>query len=232
MPTLLTLPTNNGSGISINIDTSPRIKLESNTCSSVLSSVNRKDVGSFLSKYKIDSLQQNINTILTQVNASSIDGSQPFYWPSNTATIQTYINSIKNADIPTLKFMVNCMEESYSTPDLSAYEEEKNKLDASKKRLEMILHPQNNVSNYEGWFPITRPMHEPSLFILFGIGLLLLLLSVVLFIKTQGVNVNIETPPSFEVTLTSVFQTIKGYALYIASVGVLIGYLVHIYTKK
>jgi len=222
----------------ITFDTDIRITYDSvnNKCSSYIYDLKTIDRNSFLSKYKIQELQTQLQKNSNALRQDTINGDAPFTWDpraSINSSIQTYIKSLQNTDIPILKYMVNCIEESVNIPDnRSEYIKAKEALDVSKKRLEMILNPENHVSYYEGWFPMSRPMHEYSLFILFGIALFLLLLSVVLFIRTQGIQVNITTSPAYDMGATNIYETVKGYILYIIALGIFIGYLVHIYTKK
>lgn len=223
---------------SVTVDTSVRIiKPSSNTCSAVLTT----DLSNIISKYGITALQNALNTASSNTNNSAInknqswttyDNGSSYCWNSSNNSVKDYINLIKSSDIPTLQFILNCIEESKGTPDLAAYEDAKQKLEGAKHRLEMIQHPEENVSYYEGWFPISRPLQEPTIFLLFGLGLFLLLVAIVLFIRVQGVEVSIETTPAYEMGTTSVYQTVKGYALLIAAGGMAIGYLIHIYSKK
>jgi hypothetical protein len=222
----------------VTMDTSIRLKpSSSNTCSSIISS----DLSNIISRYGVTALQNELNKVSSNVNNSAInknqswtsyDNGSDYCWNSFNKPIQDYMNIIKSSDIPTLQFILNCIEESKGTPDLAAYEDAKQKLEGAKQRLEMIQHPDENVSYYEGWFPITRPLREPTIFLLFGLGLFLLLVGIVLFIRVKGVEVTIETTPAYEMGTTSIYQTVKGYALLIGAGGIAIGYLIHIYSKK
>jgi hypothetical protein len=232
--TYIDIPLKDGTSKRITFDTDIRITYDSvnNKCSSYIYDLKTIDRNSFLSKYKIQELQTQLASNAYALSRDTINGYAAFRWDPG-APIQTYIKSLQNTDIPILKYMVNCIEESVNIPDnRSEYIKAKEALDVSKKRLEMILNPENHVSYYEGWFPMSRPMHEYSLFILFGIALFLLLLSVVLFIRTQGIQVNITTSPAYDMGATNIYETVKGYILYIIALGIFIGYLVHIYTKK
>jgi hypothetical protein len=236
--TTLQLPYTNPGNVnisskSVTVDTTVRVKQPTaNTCAAVLEGGDPTNADSFLASYNITNLQTKLNTIASTLSDPNIASSANINMVMGAADVGRYISNIQTNDIPTLRFMINCIEESTASPDLHAYEEAKQVLDASKERLEMVRNPENHVSNYEGWFPLTRPMHESSLFIIFGTGLLLFLLSIVLFIKRQGVEINVATSPAYELGVKSVYQTVKGYGLLIVAAGSLLGYLVHIYSKK
>jgi hypothetical protein len=228
-----TMPGNvNISSKTITVDTKARIVQPSaNTCTAVLAGGDPTKVDSFLGSYGISNLQAKLNGTAASLSDPNIGSSANINSVMGGAELARYISNVHTNDIPTLEFMINCIKESTATPDLEAYEEGKQVLEASKERLEMIRNPENHVSNYEGWFPLTRPMHESSLFIIFGIALLLFLVSIVLFIKRQGVQINVATSPGYELAVKSVYETVKGYSLLIVAAGSLIGYLVHIYSK-
>jgi hypothetical protein len=236
--TTLQLPYTNPGNVnisskSVTVDTTARIKQPTaNTCAAVLEGRNPTNADSFLGSYNVTNLQTKLNNIASILSDPNIGSSANINTVMGAADVARYISNVQTNDIPTLRFMINCIEESTASPDLHAYEEAKQVLDASKERLEMVRNPENHVSNYEGWFPLTRPMRESSLFIIFGIGLLLFLLSIVLFIKRQGVEINVATSPGYELAVKSVYQTVKGYGLLIVVAGSLIGYLVHIYSKN
>jgi hypothetical protein len=114
---------------------------------------------------------------------------------SNTKanTVQTYVNDIETKILPHVQLVESCLSES-----LQVYNKGLNQaqalLDESKERYESIKNPETNVSYYEGWFPIVRPMSEGALFGLFGAAIFMLLLSIFIFLRLAGVVINIQIP--------------------------------------
>jgi len=217
----------------ITIDTSARlIQPTTNTCAAVLSGVDLKNADLFLQKYGISNLQTKLESQVSKLSDENISSDSNINTVPSYKTVTDYISNVQTNDIPTIKFMINCIKESKATPDLQGYEDAKHQVAASKQRLEQLLHPEDHVSYYEGWFPTTRPLRESSLFILFGLGLFILLLAIILLIRRQGVQVNVATSPAYDSAVNSVYETVKGYGFLTIGAGVLIGYLIHIYRKK
>lgn len=224
-------------GTRINIDTTTRLTIPegSFSCKDILSSLNSKDPSSFLNKYSITSLQNNLNLISGKVSASNIDGAAR---TPSLEDVSSYLDGVTNTDIPYVEYMCNCIEDQEKRVDLEEYTSTKESLQESKERLEFIKNPENYVSPYEGWFPLQRPMKDASLFVLFGIGLFVLLCSVALFLRTQGVQISI-TVPSIEMGYSP--GIISGmYYLYTVTmrylpigllIGVLLGYFIYLYRK-
>lgn len=107
--------------------------------------------------------------------------------------VLTYIDTIQNSVIPSITFAASCLSESLQV-DNKGLKEAQAQLDESKERYESIKNPETNVSYYEGWFPIVRPMSEGALFGLFGAAIFMLLLSIFIFLRLAGVVINIQIP--------------------------------------
>jgi hypothetical protein len=238
MATSFLLPTLDSTGTvsgmkSVSIDLTQKVtQPTTNSCAAVLSGANSTNADAFLGRYNITAFQTALSNAASILSDAKISSDEDTSSVSNSIALTRYISSLTNTSIPTLQFMKNCIEEAKGTPDLKSYQDAKVKLDASKERLELLNNPENHVSYYEGWFPMTRPFRESSLFILFGSGLLLLLVAIVLFMKKQGVDINIQTSPEYEAAVNSIFSIVKSYTFLIVAAGFLIGYLVHIYRKK
>ena len=107
--------------------------------------------------------------------------------------VLTYLDTIQNSVIPSITFAASCLSESLQV-DNKGLKEAQAQLDESKERYESIKNPETNVSYYEGWFPIVRPMSEGALFGLFGAAIFMLLLSIFIFLRLAGVVINIQIP--------------------------------------
>jgi hypothetical protein len=111
----------------------------------------------------------------------------------NAQAVLTYLDTIQNTFIPSITFASSCLSESLQV-DNKGLKEAQAQLDESKERYESIKNPETNVSYYEGWFPIVRPMSEGALFGLFGAAIFMLLLSIFIFLRLAGVVINIQIP--------------------------------------
>ena len=107
--------------------------------------------------------------------------------------VLTYLDTIQNTFIPSITLASSCISESLQV-DNKGLNQAQALLDESKERYESIKNPENNVSYYEGWFPIVRPMSEGALFGLFGAAIFMLLLSIFIFLRLAGVVINIQIP--------------------------------------
>jgi hypothetical protein len=113
--------------------------------------------------------------------------------PAGTTNINDFVASITTTYIPIIKLVDTCLQESLQV-DTSALTQAQAALDESKSRLESITNPERHVSYYEGWFPMVRPMTEPALFGLFGAAIFMLLLSILVFLRLSGVQIDIQIP--------------------------------------
>jgi hypothetical protein len=107
--------------------------------------------------------------------------------------VKEFVNSITTTYIPIIKLADTCLQESLQV-DTSALTAAQSALDESKSRLDSITNPERNVSYYEGWFPMIRPMTEPALFGLFAAAIFMLLLSILVFLRLSGVQIDIQIP--------------------------------------
>lgn len=146
-----------------------------------------------------------------------------------TPTTVNYMSNLQT-QVQQLAYVSNCIaDQADSTDALFAAKKE---LALSKERYDMLHSPETHVSYYEGTFPIYRPIGQSTLFILFGMGLFLMLLSLVLFFRTQGIELHLVVPQSL--ALPGIWPTFAGQWRYMgiaACVGVLLGYVLHIYYK-
>jgi hypothetical protein len=146
-----------------------------------------------------------------------------------TPSTTSYINDL-NIQVQQLTYVAHCIAEQTDATD-SLYSNTK-QLAVSKDRYEQLKSPETRVSYYEGTFPIYRPIHQSTLFVLFGVGIFLMLLSILFFLRTQGVEIQLIMP---QTTLLSGISTfLVGQTTYIAiaaTFGVVLGYLLHIYYK-
>ena len=95
--------------------------------------------------------------------------------------------------------------------------------DEAKARYEGITSDVEHVSYYQGWFPMFRPMKEISLFVLFGVSMFIMLLSILLILHVSGIRVNISFPLQFFIDMYSYFGNTPGYFSSYLIGGLIVG---------
>jgi hypothetical protein len=205
------------------------------TCSSILTAAKASPLNNFLEQYRINpneisqtnSIKANLRTFNTSL--ATLDQQTTFSGADvNTLRqINTYLTGIKTTYIPIIGLVDNCLKESLQV-DTTAIKEAQNRLSESESRLASIRNPEENVSYYEGWFPIVRPMTETALFGIFAASIFMLLLSTLIFLKFTGVSIDIIIP---EFTLFTLPPN-SSYYMYGGLATGLIGALIYIYIKK
>jgi hypothetical protein len=119
--------------------------------------------------------------------------------PTNTGFEVTLTGGL-NTNLDTLQsrisiqeYVANCVNDYYKF-NSEDYEAQVKATDESKSRLDAITTPEQHVSYYDGWFPLFRPIKESSLFGLFAVSIFMLLLSVLIFLRMKGIEINIIMP--------------------------------------
>jgi hypothetical protein len=167
----------------------------------------------------IDRLQK----FLTEISQNSIDSNQTIsaveYPGINTA--------LEDFEAQKLKFNLaaQCQAEQ-ATLDLKDYNDAKDVAEESKLRLDGIRNSDTQVSYYEGWFPLFRPMSETALFGLFSVSIAILLASIVMYLRMQGIELQILMPAS-SIGFMAIFDTLRQYSSYIwfaIAAGLAIGF--------
>jgi len=177
----------------------------------------------FLSNINFPNIYANLNAGIASASAL-VKANTPFI-PTTAAT--TYITAL-TAQVQQLAYVANCMTEQTDATD-SLYSNTK-QLAVSKDRYEQLHSPETHVSYYEGTFPIYRPIGQSTLFVLFGVGLFLMLLSILFFLRTQGVEIQLIMPQT--TILSGISTMFVGQSTYIgiaATFGIVLGYLLHVY---
>jgi hypothetical protein len=131
----------------------------------------------------------NFQTALTTADTATNTGFEVTL--SNALVIE--LNKLENTIIPIQQYVANCVDDYYEF-NPSDYEKQVKATDESKSRLDAITTPEQHVSYYDGWFPLFRPMKESALFGLFAVSIFMLLLSVLIFLRMRGIEINIIMP--------------------------------------
>jgi|688.fasta_scaffold368012_2 hypothetical protein len=112
--------------------------------------------------------------------------------------------------------------------------------EVAKERAKSILNPEQKVSDYEGWFPIGRPMRSTSLFILIGFSIFFILFFFGLLMSFLGFQIQLSWVPKFQMPgvkpqipwLAMLWSWIN--PLTLAAITALLvtgGFLIYSYTK-
>lgn len=199
-------------GILINTDPTNGVPM---TCGSIVDTAKGDGtVNSFLQRYKLFStntngtLTSNIQNFRDKLIGNNIKQTQTIPTSDSNKAIQTYLNTIQTSQLPVLRQVSNCLSEA-SNPDYNKIEETKKQVDTSKTRLESILDSDSKVSYYEGWFPLFRPMSEVSLFSLFAVSIFSLLFSIAVFLRLNGVELELIIPGGSEFSTESFVSYVK-----------------------
>jgi hypothetical protein len=171
------------------------------TCTNIVSSAkNAATANSLLDIYHIDpsqtnplnSIQANLQPLATKLAGIANQG-QTFSETAGRDAVQTHLTELENTYLPIIRLANTCLQESLQV-DQTALKTAQDKLDEAQSRLASITNPEEKVSYYEGWFPMVRPMTEPALLGIFGAAIFMLLMSVLVFLRLQGVEINIIIP--------------------------------------
>jgi hypothetical protein len=177
----------------------------------------------FLAKLNFSNVYANLQSGIASASAL-VTGNTSFI--ASTA-VTSYITAL-TGDVQQLAYVAHCIAEQNDATD-SLYSNTK-QLAVSKDRYEQLHFPETHVSYYEGTFPIYRPIGQSTLFILFGVGLFLMLLSILFFLRTQGVEIQLIMPQT--TVLSGISTVLVGQTTHIAMAaifGIVLGYLVHVY---
>jgi hypothetical protein len=82
-------------------------------------------------------------------------------------------------------------------------EQEEANASVSKDRVAYMRNPERDVSNYESWFPIDRPMHTFSLVIIISISLFISIFALLMLVSFMGINLSLFIDPAISVTRSS-----------------------------
>jgi len=236
------LKTPAGADLAPVIDTSPPFDLTNtnvipNKCSDITNlATTQTSINNFLSNYNIAFLgPTSLTTKLTnfKTELSRADQGQDLTGKigfdttvADRLNIRDYFLDLQNKYLPMIRLVDTCMRENLEV-DQSALIKAKDTLNESKTRYESIVNPERNVSYYEGWFPIVRPMSEPALFGLFGAAIFMLLVSILIFLRLSGVQLEIQIPES-----TFALPPNASYYMYGGAAAGIIGAVAYGYMRK
>lgn len=198
------------------------------TCSSAVSKANTDiAISSFLTSYGLQdkttgadlSIKDKLLTFQRQLAPATVDQLQDITAKGGYSNVNTFITGLQTTYLPVIRLAETCLREATQV-DRSAYNAAKAAAEESNLRLKSILTPEQHLSYYDGWFPLIRPMSESALFGVFGAALFMLLLSILVFLRMTGVEIQLQIP---EITYFPDWLTLPPYASYYIYGGIAAG---------
>lgn len=179
------------------------------------------------------------NGVLQNVAITDTDTFQNFQFLLDLNSGELRDNSLASKNFAREKLYYELAANCKDSPDtmLTSYTDQKKITETAKLRLESIQSPEEKVSYYEGWFPLNRPLNDVSLFVLFSLSILFLLISVSVFLRMGGVEFNFLAQPTggfaaFLAQFGFMLETYRLPILYGLGTGALIGSVgMYLYTK-
>ena len=171
------------------------------TCSEIVNQAKTSSLQTFLENYAIKdkatpssddiSIKDKLTTFKTSI--ASADILQNIRDKRGYNEVNTFLQNLEITHLPVIRLVDNCLKENLQA-DMAEYNKAKATEEESKTRLDSILTPEQDISYYDGWFPLIRPMTESGLFFLFGLGLLMFITAIMFFLSMTGVSVQIQVP--------------------------------------
>ncbi len=176
-------------------------------------------------KNDVTTITNNLQSLLSNVNMPNVVMGQVV--DSNTNNYTTLDTNLTNigTDVLTFNTLADYLKEQ-STVDLTDYTAAKQTSEESKLRLDGIRNSDTQVSYYEGWFPLFRPMSETALFSIFSVSITLLLASIAIYLRMQGIELQVTMPAS-TIGIFAIYETLRQYSSYIwfaIAAGLAIGF--------
>ena len=197
------------------------------TCPAIVSKGVMDVQTSFLSSYGLldktggadISIKDKLLTFQAQLAPAAVDQLQDITSKPGYSAVNTFITGLQTTYLPVIRLAETCLKEATQV-DRSAYNAAKAKAEESNLRLKSILTPEQHLSYYDGWFPLIRPMSESALFGVFGAALFMLLLSILVFLRMTGVQIQLQIP---EIMNIPSWLTLPPYASYYIYGGIAAG---------
>lgn len=199
------------------------------TCAAIISKANTDTTTTtFLSSYGLQdkasdgvdiSIKDKLLSFQGQLAPATVDQLQDITTKGGYSNVNTFITGLQTTYLPVIRLADTCLREATQV-DRSAYNAAKAAAEESNLRLKSILNPEQHLSYYDGWFPLIRPMTESALFGVFGAALFMLILSILVFLRMTGVQIQLQIP---EIMNMPYWLTLPPYASYYIYGGIAAG---------
>ena len=196
MPFLsVSIPGVNNSSKPVNLNTDVQFAVEvgtggvPKTCQTILEQARRDGKPAFLGLYKVRRLKEQFDSLRNQLTDSNLNANATV--PNQD--LQDYLDTVENSQLPVLRLVKSCLSEELKV-DQKNLKEAQASYETSKARFESIDEDHEYVGYYESWFPLHRHVKESNLFLLFGMSIFFLVLSILTFLNLTGVEFNFILP--------------------------------------
>ena len=135
----------------------------------------------------------NLSGFLLGLSSPTIDTKQLISSSPEYSSINTYLTTIETSQLPVIRNVSNCLAES-AKADPKLLKAAKDNYETSKARYESVTDGNEHVSYYEGWFPITRPLKITTMYVLFALGLIFIILTILIFLSMKGIELKFILP--------------------------------------
>lgn len=196
MPFLsVSIPGFNNSSKLVNLNTDVQFAVEvgtggvPKTCQTILEQARRDGKPAFLDLYKVRRLKEQFDSLRNQLNDSNLNANATI--PNQD--LQDYMDTVENSQLPVLRLVKSCLSEELKV-DQKNLKEAQAAYETSKARFESIDEDHEYVGYYESWFPLHRHVKESNLFLLFGMSIFFLVLSILTFLNLTGIEFKFILP--------------------------------------
>ena len=159
------------------------------TCQTILQRARQENKTQFQEIYKVERLKTQFSQIRNQLTNPVLNQSYDVTNPD----FLDYLDTVETIQIPVLRLVNNCLSEEVKI-DESKLKEAQKTYDTSKARFESIDEDHETVGYFESWFPLQRYVKESNLFVLFGISIFLLVVSILTFLHLAGIELKFILP--------------------------------------
>jgi len=201
----------------IYIDDAPTIPT-SPSCSTIITNAENKSLTELLNIYNVQSLINSLALFkyeLSFATDATINEDHKSY--SSLNEIMPYLTKLEDQVSPYLTYVSDCITE-LDHSDSNDLQKALAVYNTSKTRYEEMNN--GRVSYYEGWLPIYRPLKVSTLFILFGLGLFLILLTTLIFLQMRGIQIKVDIPASTGPSYGPYIYSGAGVAAVITCIGI------------
>lgn len=159
------------------------------TCQTILQRARQENKTQFQEIYKVERLKTQFSQVRNQLTNPILKSD---YEVTNQDFLD-YFDNVENNQLPVLRLVNSCLSEEVKI-DESKLKEAQKTYDTSKARFESIDEDHERVGYFESWFPLQRYVKESNLFVLFGISIFLLVVSILTFLHLAGIELKFILP--------------------------------------
>jgi len=159
------------------------------TCQTILQRARQENKTQFQEIYKVERLKTQFSQVRNQLTNPVLQQTHDVTNPD----FLDYLDTVETIQLPVLRLVNNCLSEEVKI-DESKLKEAQKTYDTSKARFESIDEDHETVGYFESWFPLQRYVKESNLFVLFGISIFLLVVSILTFLHLAGIELKFILP--------------------------------------